>query len=70
MDVKAIYVTKASQLEAAMKEFVEYDDGPILMEALICEKEHVYPMVVAGAALHNMVTGPSQKKVVPPSNWF
>lgn len=70
MGVKSIYVSKEEDLDGAMREFIEYDQGPVMLEALICEKEHVYPMVVAGAALHDMVMGPNQSKVTVPGNWF
>lgn len=70
MGVKPIYVSREEDLEGAMREFIEYDQGPVMLEALICEKEHVYPMVVAGAALHDMVMGPGQSKVTVPGNWF
>ena len=58
--MKGIRVRTEEELDRKMKEFIDYNDGPVLMEALIDEKEHVFPMVVAGAALHDMVTGNAQ----------
>jgi len=55
MGVKGIRLDKSEDLESKMKEFLEYDDGPILMEAIVFRGEHVYPMVPAGRALHEFV---------------
>ncbi|SGZ15078.1 BQ5605_C029g10641 [Microbotryum silenes-dioicae] len=62
MRVKSIFCDNIEDLPAKMKEFMEYDnDKPVLFEARVVKNEHVYPMVVAGRALHEMVTHPSLK---------
>ena len=54
-----IRVERSADLPAAMSEFLAHE-GPVVMDAY-CEKdEHVYPMVPAGAALHEMVLQPDQ----------
>ncbi|KAK0565941.1 Acetolactate synthase, mitochondrial [Tilletia horrida] len=59
MGCKALKVTRADELEAAMKEFVEYDNSkPILLEAFVTSDEHCFPMVPAGKALHEQVLHP------------
>jgi hypothetical protein len=46
MNVKALRLTDPSELPAKMKEFLEYDNTkPIVMECLIEQNEHVFPMV-------------------------
>lgn len=53
MGCKALRCSNAQELPAMMKEFLEYDGSrPIVMECLVNKSEHVYPMVVAGKALH------------------
>ena len=48
-----------ADLPAVMEEFLK-TDRPVVLDA-VCEKdEHVYPMVPAGSALHEMVLGPGQ----------
>ena len=37
-------VTSYEDLPAKMAEFLAHD-GPILLDAKVCKKEHVYPMV-------------------------
>eukprot|EP00924_Labyrinthula_sp_SR-Ha-C_P000379 maker-scaffold_25-snap-gene-5.56-mRNA-1 protein AED:0.02 eAED:0.02 QI:97/1/1/1/1/1/3/187/628 len=57
MGAKGLSLSKETDIEAVMKEFIEYNDGPVVLDA-ICEKdEHVYPMVPAGKALNEMVLG-------------
>ena len=54
-----IRVDKAEDLEGAMEAFLKDTGGrPILLEAVVEESEHVYPMVPAGKGLHEMVLGP------------
>ncbi|KAG1471391.1 hypothetical protein G6F56_002143 [Rhizopus delemar] len=57
MGIKAIRVTKASEVEEKMKEFLEHD-GPVLMDAVVCKKEVLWPMVPAGRALNDFMVHP------------
>jgi acetolactate synthase I/II/III large subunit len=50
----------ASALEAAVRE-----PGPYLLNVKVAATESVYPMVSAGAAIHEMVLGPPQPVPVP-----
>ncbi|ORZ10460.1 acetolactate synthase [Absidia repens] len=61
MGVKAIRVTKTSEIPEKMKEFLEHD-GPVLMDAVVCKKEHLFPMVPAGKALDEFIVHPSLLK--------
>jgi len=46
MNVKALRLTDPADLPAKMKEFLEYDNTkPIVMECLVEQNEHVFPMV-------------------------
>ena len=53
--IKGIRATSAEELPAKLKEFLEYNDGPIIMEAVVTKGEHVLPMVPAGKALHQFL---------------
>jgi acetolactate synthase I/II/III large subunit len=68
MRVKAIRVTGEDDLPAKMKEFLEYNDGPILMEAVVAKGEHVLPMVPAGKALHQFLVHGINSSHMPTSN--
>ncbi|CAO3640525.1 unnamed protein product [Mucor hiemalis] len=58
MGVKGIRVTKASEVEAKMKEFLEHD-GPVVMDAVVCKKEVLFPMVPGGKPLHDFMVHPT-----------
>ena len=54
--IKAIKVTKRSELKKAMKEIIAYR-GPVLAEFVIEPEENVFPMVPAGEAINRMIGG-------------
>ncbi|KAL7747295.1 Acetolactate synthase, mitochondrial [Sorochytrium milnesiophthora] len=66
--VRALRADCPESLEVAMTEFLTNHDGPVLLEARVCKQEHVYPMVPAGKALHEMVLGPPQKASPAPAS--
>ncbi|KAI8357324.1 large subunit of biosynthetic type acetolactate synthase [Choanephora cucurbitarum] len=57
MGVKGIRVTKASEVEEKMKEFLAHE-GPVLMDAVVCKQEVLFPMVPAGKPLHDFMVHP------------
>jgi len=61
MGCKGMKASTPEELDACIDEFIDYRDGPVLLDARVCKKEHVYPMVPAGAALGDMVYHPSQR---------
>ncbi|KAJ3091871.1 Acetolactate synthase, mitochondrial, partial [Phlyctochytrium bullatum] len=56
MGCKGIRVRDVEELPAAMKEFLETEE-PVILDAVVEKNEHVYPMVPAGKALHEMELG-------------
>ncbi|KAG0172539.1 Acetolactate synthase, mitochondrial [Apophysomyces sp. BC1015] len=61
MGVKAIRVTKTSEVPEKMAEFLAHD-GPVLLDAVVCKKEHLFPMVPAGKALNDFIVHPKLQK--------
>ncbi|KAI9461532.1 acetolactate synthase [Russula earlei] len=60
MGAHAIRASNANELPEKMKEFLEYDGNkPVLLECAVEVKEHVFPMVPAGAALHEQILHPA-----------
>jgi acetolactate synthase-1/2/3 large subunit len=55
--IPARRVTHRDQLEEAVA-FARSIDGPALIEFVVEKEEVVYPMVPAGADLHNMIRRP------------
>ncbi|KAJ1979165.1 Acetolactate synthase, mitochondrial [Dimargaris xerosporica] len=56
MGVKGMRCTDPSNLTASLEAFLAHD-GPVVLEVLVDKKDHVYPMVPAGKALHEMILG-------------
>ena len=56
MNCKGIRCEVKEDLAEKMREFLEHD-GPVLAEFVVEKNEHVYPMVPAGKALHEMEFG-------------
>jgi acetolactate synthase-1/2/3 large subunit len=61
MGCRGIRARNQAELPEAMAEFLNHD-GPVLLEAIVDKGEHVYPMVPAGRALHEMVLAPTATK--------
>ncbi|KAJ3046114.1 Acetolactate synthase, mitochondrial [Rhizophlyctis rosea] len=59
MGCKALRVRTKEELPEVMAEFLETEE-PVLLEAVVEKHEHVYPMVPAGRALHEMELGTMQ----------
>ncbi|KAI9011252.1 thiamine diphosphate-binding protein [Gaertneriomyces semiglobifer] len=53
MGCKGIRVRTMEELPEKMAEFLETKE-PVIMDAMVCKNEHVYPMVPAGKALHEV----------------
>ncbi|KAJ1972036.1 Acetolactate synthase, mitochondrial [Dimargaris verticillata] len=56
MGVKGMRCTDPNDLTASLEAFLAHD-GPVVLEVLVDKKDHVYPMVPAGKALHEMLLG-------------
>lgn len=56
-DIPAMRVTRRDQTEESVR-FARSHEGPVLIEYVIEKEEIVYPMVPAGADLHNMIRRP------------
>ncbi|KAG8698861.1 Acetolactate synthase, mitochondrial [Ceratobasidium sp. 395] len=64
MGVHSIRCSSAEELPEKMREFLEYDGNkPVLMECVVSNREHVFPMVVAGKALHEQLLHPRLREV-------
>ncbi|KAJ1654161.1 Acetolactate synthase, mitochondrial [Dispira simplex] len=59
MGMKSLRCVDPQQLRGALQEFLA-TDGPVVLEVVVDKKDHVYPMVPAGKALHEMLLGENQ----------
>jgi acetolactate synthase-1/2/3 large subunit len=62
--MKGRTIERPEDLAPALREAVD-DPGPYLLNVRVTQFENVYPMVPAGAAVHEMVLGPPQPVAVP-----
>ncbi|KAF3937983.1 Alpha-peptide [Dactylella cylindrospora] len=62
MGLKALRVSKPDELQDGLKTFLEYNDGPILMEVITDKKIPVLPMVPGGKALHECLIYDAEKE--------
>lgn len=57
--IRSMTVTERSQVVPAVRAAREHD-GPVLINFRVEQEDSVYPMVAAGAALHEMIRRPSK----------
>ena len=60
MYCKGMRVTKAADLPKVIEAFLAHD-GPAILDAVVEEHEHVYPMMPAGKTVDDMVLGAKAK---------
>jgi len=56
--IRSRAITQRSQVVPAVQEAREHD-GPVLLDFKVEQEDTVYPMVAAGASLHDMIRRPS-----------
>ncbi|GJJ72384.1 acetolactate synthase I/II/III large subunit [Entomortierella parvispora] len=57
MNIKGLRATSMQDLPGVMAEFLAHD-GPVVMEAKVCKKEHVFPMAAASGGLEEFISHP------------
>ncbi|KAK9453110.1 thiamine diphosphate-binding protein [Dipodascopsis uninucleata] len=62
MHIKALRVTKSSELTGKLEELLAYNDGPILLEIFTDKKIPVLPMVPGGKGLHEVLVYDAEKE--------
>ena len=65
--IKGFHLRRNADIDKVLKQALEYDEGPCVVHAE-CEKEdNVFPMIPAGAAVHEMIIEPSKHKLAKPT---
>ena len=57
-NIPNLRVTRRNQMKDSVEFARAYNDGPVLIEYVVEKHDIVYPMVPAGASLHNMIRRP------------
>ena len=63
---KGINIKRPADVRKKLQEALEYNDGPILINAECIKTDNVFPMIPAGAALEDMLTEPPKYKMAKP----
>lgn len=64
--IKGINIKRPADVSRFVKEALEYNEGPILINAECIKTDNVFPMIPAGAALEDMLIEPPKYKMDKP----
>ncbi len=64
--IKGINIKRPADVSRMVKKALEYNDGPILINAECAKTDNVFPMIPAGAALEDMLIEPPKHKMEKP----
>ncbi|MEO1857434.1 MAG: biosynthetic-type acetolactate synthase large subunit [Rubritalea sp.] len=65
--IKALNIKRPADVERIVQQSLEYNDGPILINAECIKSDNVFPMIPAGAALEEMLIEPPKHKMSKPT---
>ncbi|MFT5882925.1 MAG: acetolactate synthase-1/2/3 large subunit [Crocinitomicaceae bacterium] len=65
--IKALNVKRPADVARVVKQALEYNDGPILINAECIKTDNVFPMIPPGAALEEMLIEPPKHKMAKPT---
>lgn len=65
--IKGFHISRPADVSRVLKQALEYNDGPCLIEAECVKLENVFPMIPAGAALEDMLIEPPKYKMDKPT---
>ena len=63
---KGINIKRPADVRKKLQEALDYNDGPILINAECIKTDNVFPMIPPGAALEDMLTEPPKYKMEKP----
>ncbi|MBP6042001.1 biosynthetic-type acetolactate synthase large subunit [Candidatus Saccharibacteria bacterium] len=66
-NVKGINIEKQDEVVDKIKEALEYNDGPVVVNVEVVKSDNVYPMIPAGMRLEDMLVGPVEHKLEKPT---
>ncbi len=63
---KGFHIRRPADVRKVLEKALEYNEGPVLINAECVKTENVFPMIPAGAALEDMLTEPPKTKMAKP----
>lgn len=64
--IKGFFIKRSADVRKVLKEAIEYNSGPCLIDIEVEKEDNVYPMVPAGAPLSAMILEAPKKKLEKP----
>lgn len=65
--IPAWRVKRAADVDKVLNKAMAYDDGPCLIDAEVVQEDNVFPMIPAGASLHEMITEKPKERMAKPT---
>jgi acetolactate synthase I/II/III large subunit len=65
--IKAFRIKRAADVDRVLKQAIEYNDGPCVVEAEVVKEDNVFPMIPAGAPLNTMIIERPKTKLEKPT---
>jgi acetolactate synthase-1/2/3 large subunit len=65
--IKGFRIRRAADVDRILKQAMEYNDGPCLVDAEVVKEDNVFPMIPAGAALRDMIIERPREKLEKPT---
>jgi acetolactate synthase-1/2/3 large subunit len=66
-NIKGYHIRRAADVDRVLKAAMEYNDGPVLVNAEVVKEDNVFPMIPAGAALSDMLIERPKVKMEKPT---
>jgi acetolactate synthase-1/2/3 large subunit len=63
---KGINIKRPADVKKKLQEALDYNEGPVLINAECVKTDNVFPMIPAGAALEDMLIEPPKHKMAKP----
>jgi acetolactate synthase I/II/III large subunit len=64
---KGFRIRRAADVDRILKQAMDYNDGPCLVDAEVVKEDNVFPMIPAGAALRDMIIERPKEKLEKPT---
>ena len=64
--VKGFRIKRSSDVRKILKQALEYNEGPCVIDAEVAKMDNVYPMIPAGATLEEILLEPPKVKMAKP----
>ncbi len=59
---KALRIRRNADIRPVLKQALEYNEGPCIIDAEVEKEDNVFPMIPAGAGMKDMILGPAERE--------